>query len=87
MPITGFRHHQACGLQFYADDEQQKDNAELSDMPDFLDLVDETEPPWTDNGAGSQVPQHRTEAQALEERNGDDSRRQQDQYTSESRLA
>ena len=41
-------------LEFDADNEQQEDYAELGDITDFLDLVDETEPPGADNGAGKQ---------------------------------
>ena len=59
-------------LQFEADDEKEKHDAEFREMQDVVDGGDELQPPRTDDDARSQVAEHRAELEASEQRHGND---------------
>ena len=68
---------QARRLQLQADDEQQQHHAQFGKVQGGFDLADEAEHARTDQDAGNQIAQHRAQAQAFEQRHGDDRRRQE----------
>src|SRR4029450_5817070 len=57
--------------------EQEQHDAKLGEVQRLLRFADQAEAPWTDNRARSEVAQHGTELQPLEQRNDDDCGRQE----------
>ncbi|MOA04804.1 hypothetical protein D3C78_1243750 [compost metagenome] len=68
---------QPRGLHFKADDEQEHHHAEFRYMQNGLRIGKETETIRPDHKAGGQITEHRAEADALEDRRGDNACRQQ----------
>jgi hypothetical protein len=64
-------------LHLQSDDEQKEHHPQFGDVQDGLRVGEEAEPVGADHQAGSQVAEHRAEADPLEERHCNDSRRQQ----------
>jgi len=65
------QHPQPRRLQLQADDEQQQRHTQLCEVQDILDLGDEFQAPGTDDDAGREVAQYRTQPEPAEQRHRD----------------
>ena len=65
-------HPEPRRLQLEPDHEQQQHDAEFGEAQDVLDVLEEPQPPGPDHDAGGEVPEHRAEFEASEQRHGDD---------------
>jgi hypothetical protein len=66
------QHPQSRRLQFEADHEHQEYDAELGDVQRGVDAADEPEAGRSDDHAGSEIAQNRTELEAAKDGYGDD---------------
>ena len=72
-------HHPEPGrLQLEPDHEQQQHDAELGEVQDVLDVVEQAQAPGADHDAGGKVAEHGAQLEAPEQRYGDDRGRKED---------
>ena len=68
---------QTRGLHFQPDDEKEHDHAELGDLQNRLGMREHTQAEGADGHAASEISQHRTQSQTLEQWRRDHRNRQQ----------
>ncbi len=61
-------------MQFQPDDEEEEDNAELSDMPDLFDIGEHRKPKGANRSACREIAEDGPKAEAFEQRNRDHGR-------------
>ena len=71
---------QALGPHLQADDEQEDDHAELSDVQDDFRLAEQGQAEGTDGDARRQIAEHRAQPDLAEYRHGHHARRQEGRY-------
>ena len=65
---------QALRLELEPDHEQHQHDAELGEVHDRFDVLDEPQSPRADRHAGDEIAEHRAEAEPPEDRHREDAR-------------